>query len=359
MKLPRSSIAMLMGVIGIVALNMAVGRVIYEFLPWRLAGAFLIGVVVQVGLFCLVCSRGRQRLYAFWSGLELGGLLGLTSFLYARVPDSWVGSLWEAYAVFVDDLLLTHFGFSVLKRGPEDPVMLVTVAVCAFLPQFLMALIGGFLGLSLGWSGRSRRAVFTQFAIAGILVANAAAWAAAWSSLPAQPPWLPVGVTPGGLLVQLGLYGLIRSWRRSRARAFWVGFVAVGSLVFWSYLEAMVFTRVQTVGYLAYWPNGPSYATPSPAAPLWTLWIDYAALASYALGRPPYGTFLVVWTHQPADSLVYALIVLLPHVLGALGGGMLTLSVTWLAGVGVIVKRTGPMTGLGSPGRSSSVAPHE
>jgi len=85
-----------------------------------------------------------------------------------------VGSLWEAYTVFIDDLLRTYHGLSVLNRGLEDPVFLVTVAVFAFLPQLLIALVGGLLGLSLGWSARSRRTVFTLFAIVGILVSSVA-----------------------------------------------------------------------------------------------------------------------------------------------------------------------------------------
>ncbi len=316
-NLPRSSIATLMRVVGIVALNLAVGRVIYRFVPWRLAGIFLIGMLLQAGLLCLFCSRGRRRLYAFWAGFEVGGLVGIMSFLYARVPDSWVGSLWEEYAVFIDVLFRTHFDLPVLNRAPEDPILLATVAVFAFLPQLVIALGGGLLGLSLGWSDRSWVLVLKVFAIVGILVLNVAAWLAAWNALPARPPWLPFGITPSGLMLQLGLFGLIRNFGRPRARAFWIGFLVVGSLVFGSYLWAMIIAHSTTARQLTYWPNGPWYVRPIPEAPMWTLWIDYTALASYLLGRPPYGTYIVVWTDNPIDSLVYALIVLLPHWLCA------------------------------------------
>ena len=121
------------------ALNLTFGRAVYALVPWRLAGVFLNGIVLQVGLYCLILSRGRRRHYAFWAGVVFGSLLGLTSFLYARVEDSWVGSLWESYANFIDDFLLTHYGFSVLNRGPDDRVMLATVAFFGFLPQFVMA----------------------------------------------------------------------------------------------------------------------------------------------------------------------------------------------------------------------------
>ena len=208
-----------------------------------------------------------------------------------------------------------------LDRNSLDPVFLSTVAVFAFLPQLCMAVIGSLLGLSLAWSARSRAMTITLFAMVGIPILNLAAWLAVWNALPAQPPWLPFGVTPGGLLLQLGLFSLIRNrgcrWRRS----FWVGFVVVDSLVFWSYLQAMIFTHVQTARYLTYWPNGPWYARPIPEAPLWTLWIDYTALASYALGQQPHGTYIVAWTNDQTVSVVYMLVVLLPHLLAAFGGG--------------------------------------
>ena len=170
--------------------------------------------------------------------------------------------------------------------------------------------------------------------VLAILVANAAVWFVASRFLPAQPPWLAVGVIPGGLLLQLGLYGLIRSWRRRWPRAFWIGFVVVDSLVFWSYIKALVFTNSQTAMALTHWPNGPANGKPVSAAPLWKLWNDYVTIASTALGRPPYGTLVTVWSGAPSQSFVYALIVLLPHLLAALGGGIVMLFVARLVGLG-------------------------
>ena len=63
------------------------------------------------------------------------------------------------------------------------------------------------------------------------------------------------------------------------------------------------------------------------------LWTDYTALASYWLGRPPYGTSIIFWTHDLSGSLIYTVIVIVPHLLAALGGGMLGMFVTWLAGL--------------------------
>jgi hypothetical protein len=119
------------------------------------------------------------------------------------------------------------------------------------------------------------------------------------------------------------LFRLFQSRGRPRSSAFWVGFIALGSVVLASYVWAMVFTGIHTARYFTYWPGGPSYARPIPESPLWALWIDYTALASFAVGRPPYGTYLAAWTFNPADSLTYALIVLVPHMVVGTAGGLL------------------------------------
>ncbi len=147
----RISIASLMWVVGIAALNLALGRVIFAWEPWRLAGVGLIGVTIQLGLFFLIRARGRPRLYAFWAGFTGGCTLGLCSFLYARVPDSRVGAFWDEYAAFIDGFLAVQFGIRILNRSPFDPVLLVIVAVFGFLPQILMGCAGGLVGLAVAW----------------------------------------------------------------------------------------------------------------------------------------------------------------------------------------------------------------
>ncbi len=165
----RTTIASLMKLVAIVALNLCIGQMIFWYEPWRLAGIGPIAVAIQVGLFFLLRSRGRPRPYAFWVGFEMGGLLGLSSFLYLRVPDSVVGAIWDDYAEFIDDLLSVHLGLSVLNRGPFDPTLLIAVAVFASLPQMLMAIAGGSTGLFLGWSRQSRMLAFKVVAIAAVL----------------------------------------------------------------------------------------------------------------------------------------------------------------------------------------------
>ncbi len=331
MNLPRTSIAWWMKAVVLVALNLAAGRMLLVSEPWRLAGMGPIALAIQAGLFFLIRARGHPRRYAFWTGFEAGALLGFWSFLYVRVPDSWVGSLWDAYAEYIDELLRVQFALPVLSRGPFDPVLLAVITIFAFLPQLLLGFVAGLLALALAWSRRSRTLTIKLIAIAAFLILHIAAWFAAWKALPAQPPWLPFGVTGGGLMLEFGFLRLFRSLRRSRSRAFWIGFVAAGLLVFWSYLHAMAGTGVPIARYSTYWPGGPSFVTAIPSSPLWTLWIDYTALASYVLGRPPFGTYIIAWSTKQTDAVIYALIILMPHVLLALCGGLVGLGVARVA----------------------------
>jgi hypothetical protein len=335
MNLPRHSIARLMWLVGIVALNLAIGREIFLSEPWRLAGIGPIAVVIQLGLVCLIRARGRPRRYAFWTGFEAGSILGFWSFLYAQVPDSRVGALWEEYRVFIDLQLRVVFGLAVFNRRYDNPVLLTVIAIFAFLPQLLMGIAGGLLVLSVVWSRRSRVLTFTTFTLTGFLILHVVAWLAAWNALPAQPPWLLFGITPAGLMLELALLGIFRSWTRRRSRAFWTGFLAAGSFVCWTYLRAMILTPNPTARYFAYWPGGPWYVRSIPDSPLWTCWINYTVLTSYLCGRPPYGTYIVVWTNTPADGLAYALIIFLPHLLFALVGGLLGLCIARWARVRV------------------------
>jgi hypothetical protein len=324
MNLRRNTIRSLMLVVVIVSFNLAVARALE---PWRLAGVGPISLAIEVGLFCLIRARGRPRKYAFWAGFEAGSVFGLWSFLYVRVPDSIVGSVWDAYAATVNEFLRVNYGLPVLDRSPFDPVLLAAIVVFAFLPQLLMGLGAGGLALSFTWSRRSRAWTIALFAMVAFLIVHLAGWIAAWNALPAQPPWLIFGLTPGGLMLEFGLLALIGRWKRPERRVFWLGFVAGRSLVLWSYFRAMTVTQIPVTQYLRYGPSGPWYARPSPESPLWTLWTNYTALASYLLGRPPQGTFIVAWTNNTNDALAYSLIIFLPQLLFALAVGFLWLRV--------------------------------
>ena len=88
----RVTIASWMYLVAIVALDLAVAHAVYLFEAWRFAGIAPIAIALELGLFFLIRSRGRLRPYAFWAGFEIGGLLGIASFLFANVPDSRLGA---------------------------------------------------------------------------------------------------------------------------------------------------------------------------------------------------------------------------------------------------------------------------
>ena len=321
MKRPRCSILDLMRLAIVVALNMEIAQWLFRGEPWRLAGGCLTVVAIQVALLLMIRARGRPRHYAFWAGFELGILLGLCSFLRVRVPESWVGDCWDVYATWIDGLLTSHFGLSALKRPQLDPVFLTIVAVFAFIPQAPMGLCCGLLALSLAWSSHCRAITIKLLASSATLIVNLAAWFAVWYAIPAQPPGGIIGVSSGGLVMNWGFVRLIQSWRRPQSRAFWCGFVTLGSVVLASYLRGVAFAGIPLARYFTNWPKGPWYARPVTDLPLWTLWTDYTAVASYGLGIPAQGIPIVAWTGRVADTLAYALIILVPHMLFALGGG--------------------------------------
>jgi hypothetical protein len=71
------------------------------------------------------------------------------------------------------------------------------------------------------------------------------------------------------------------------------GFVMAGSLLLATYVWAMLFTGLPLARYVRYCPGGPWYAEPVNAPRIWIMWINYTALGSHVLGRPPYATDIV------------------------------------------------------------------
>jgi hypothetical protein len=321
MKLPQVSLIALMVFIGVVAVELAAAQTIFDATPWMLAGVSLIVIAVQVCLLLLIRYWNRSWPRAFWAGFIVGGLLGLWSFLHVRVPESAQGLLWEAYATRVDLLLLEYFNVSLLRRNPYDPVFLFLVAIFAFLPQLLMAAVGGVVGLLIVLLARHRTAALTLMTIAAIVAANlAAVWA-----IPGDRPWLLAADAPGGVLLQLGLFGLVRA--RGGARWFWAGIVAASVLVFGSYLWAMMTTNFHSVQIMTDQNARRLFVKPVHGASKWALWMDHTALASYGLVPSPSGAYTVAWSDGKGSALAYVLVVLLPQVLIIVAGGV----VGWLA----------------------------
>ena len=121
----RFSIAKVMGLVGLVALNFAVARILFAYRSELLIGVILGMLSLQIGLFQMVSSRGRSQ--AFWLGSIVCGLLLMMTFVWAmlfpevlgitstgalqRTPGSAMYAIWHGYASqpFVDDKSCTIF----------------------------------------------------------------------------------------------------------------------------------------------------------------------------------------------------------------------------------------------------------
>lgn len=170
MKPPRFSIARLMVVVGVVAFNFAAVQFwSHSSSPSLLTGRFLTSLALQAGLFCLIRSRGT-RFFSFWAGFEVFGLAAAITTIYMdffTAEDSLLFRQWDEY-------LFSAYNFierlCTLIKDPYYQSRAKTILLLqngsftsdflyefiSFLPQFLVALVGGFLtGLTVRiWGGR-------------------------------------------------------------------------------------------------------------------------------------------------------------------------------------------------------------
>ncbi|WP_406695037.1 hypothetical protein V5E97_28755 [Singulisphaera sp. Ch08] len=155
----RSTIAGMMAVVVFVALDCFALRT-----PEFYIGFWLIGGVMQVGLFALLRSRGRSR--RFWFGFELTGLGALLAYAAWCRADYRAFNLWP-YAILeriysaLQDLppdtyqWCSEHGFLIDPRKPLRVYEVVVAFEVAYgLPMLLLAVGGGLLAANFG----SRRA---------------------------------------------------------------------------------------------------------------------------------------------------------------------------------------------------------
>jgi hypothetical protein len=169
MKVPRPSIAEIMTVVGIVALNLAAARAFSDDYHELLCGVAPMAVTLQIGLLSLIRSRGRLR--AFETGYAAFGSLAMASFVGAvffcpsdsvtidpktgqavvrTLPGAPIWVLWNRYGRLVFKTLesLPNCDFIVGDGGDShgnDGVPLGTKALIFSLPQMVFAVAGGLL----------------------------------------------------------------------------------------------------------------------------------------------------------------------------------------------------------------------
>jgi hypothetical protein len=180
MRLPRFSIGRLMIVVGLIALNLAAGRVLFSIEPWLLIGVAPTGLALQFAVFRLILSRGPAR--AFWAGFLAAGLLAAWSLVgamlfrtsvnvginrttgqritfttpgYRGADYAWAA--WRNYLELVMNALARLPSTAgILQR--DDAAEAIAGVVVAFLPQFLIALACGLLAWLGAWvAGTSQR----------------------------------------------------------------------------------------------------------------------------------------------------------------------------------------------------------
>lgn len=140
----RVSLASLMVVVVVIAIELTAVRALSTYLVRLAFVPVLSGLVLQVGLIKLARRRGRERM--FWAGFIGAVSLALISCVWEEsAPNSrtpW-GSPWLGYMSAVDRFLPALS----IRTDPRGwPVMLVaTNAPVLFLPQLLVGVAGGIL----------------------------------------------------------------------------------------------------------------------------------------------------------------------------------------------------------------------
>jgi hypothetical protein len=140
----KLSLASLMVVVAIVAIELAAFRLLSSYLVWLAFVPVLSGLVLQFGLFNLATRRGRHRM--FWAGFVGAVSFALMSFVWEEsAPNNrtFFGSPWLSYMNTVDRF---QPALSIRTNPRTWPVTLVvTNAAVLFLPQLLVGLAGGIL----------------------------------------------------------------------------------------------------------------------------------------------------------------------------------------------------------------------
>jgi hypothetical protein len=151
MRRPRFTIAQWMGLTAVLAVNAALVRafVVQEMFY----GGILIFVALQLGLWCLLHSRGRVR--RFWLGFEVSAVAATLAMFACEVfPNSPLAGLLMSYQDFATNLAFSHLPQSMADHLDEHQDQLL--AVVYFAPELVAALLGGMIAACLVSLGQAR-----------------------------------------------------------------------------------------------------------------------------------------------------------------------------------------------------------
>lgn len=148
MRRPRLTIARWMGLTAILAVN---GALVRAFVVQEMFyGGILIFIALQVGLWCLLHSRGRLR--RFWLGFDVSGITAvLVLFSCELFPGSPLNRPVMSYTDIAANLAFTHLPTPLADHLDEHWDLFL--AVVYFVPELVAALLGGMIAACLVLTG--------------------------------------------------------------------------------------------------------------------------------------------------------------------------------------------------------------
>ena len=160
-KRPRFSIWMLMAIVGVVALNLAVGRALWDDesdFSVLLACIGFNAIVTQLAVFFLIRSRNGAR--AFWIGFVASSVVAALSCSCAFPTDSESlnAAFWFEYLDLAQEftgIVIFQTGFAIhysatpIPLSPFEPLFdfieAAKIGLVFYAPQFILAMSGGAL----------------------------------------------------------------------------------------------------------------------------------------------------------------------------------------------------------------------
>jgi hypothetical protein len=162
-KWPRLSIAGLMVVVIVVAINLAAGLVVFDYHAYLLSAIGLSGLALQVATIQM--CRGQRLSRAFWAGFSAGLFLAATLCFWGMarglkprpeydprigrtvvvpIPGEPMWPGWPSYRDYAHHFILRH-NPDILNRS--DWGAICVMGLVFFTPQLLVALASGLLTL--------------------------------------------------------------------------------------------------------------------------------------------------------------------------------------------------------------------
>jgi hypothetical protein len=153
---PPLTLARLMAVVGVIAVDIAAARALYLRDVELALGLALMGLASQFALLRAIRRRGRAR--AFWAGFVTTGFAAMAMFTWGvSFQDSVVFGWGLSYTRFADGVLaLMPSAPRLYGGGGNDLAVGIAAAFVWFIPQLLAAMVGGLSAALVTWTGRKR-----------------------------------------------------------------------------------------------------------------------------------------------------------------------------------------------------------